>query len=264
MTIKKRFFLISLIFFFHLYAGVYASDKIKIIEKTIDGFKNIKSFYFTKKTTTGSFSVAETRGALDYFNQKMESITQVDSQLIEKVCSKGSEVYIYEGITGQWFRLSKKDYYFDQGFNKEKFFLFFKEAAQNNGFALLVSEKEGSGKDNFFVIESRIEDKRKAKKYILDNLDIIFGRNFNNALKNDLNLLDDYLTLYTTDFLNIIWVAKKNFLPKKKVKIYHQPVGSGDSLRIEENINYFDFNKEVKLELPEAAKAAPTMPRLLK
>jgi hypothetical protein len=94
----------------------------------------------------------------------------------------------------------------------------------------------------------------------LDNLDIIFGKNVNNNLKGDLDLLDDYLTLYTDDFVNIILVSKKDSLPKKKVTIYYQPVGSGDSLRIEESISYFNFNKAVKPELPEAAKAAPTMP----
>ncbi|MCF7874806.1 MAG: hypothetical protein K9L87_05595 [Candidatus Omnitrophica bacterium] len=257
---KKKLFFVSVFFFFNIFIGAYPSEKAEVVEKAIDKFKNVGSFYFTKKTITGSFSVAETRGALDYLNQKMWADTQVDNQLIKKVYSKGSKVYIYDGITGEWFKLNKKDYHFDQGFNKKKFFLFFREAAQKNGFAVSVLEKENKGEDAFFVIESRIENKGEAKKYILDNLDIIFGKNVNNNFKGDLDLLDDYLTLYTADFVNTILVSKKDFLPKKRVTIYYQPVGSGDSLRIEESISYFDFNKAVKPELPEAAKAAPTMP----
>jgi hypothetical protein len=256
---KKKLFFVSVFFFFNIFIGAYPSEKAEIIEKAIDKFKNVGSFYFAKKTITGSFSVAETRGALDYLNQKMWADTQVDNRLIKKVYSKGSEVYIYDGIAEEWFKLNKKDYHFDQGFNKEKFFLFFQEAARRNGFAVSVLEKENKREDAFFVIESCIENKREAKKYILDNLDIIFGKNVYN-IKDDLDLLDDYLTLYTDDFVNIILISKKDFLPKKKVTIYYQPVGSGDSVRIEESISYFDFNKAVKLELPEAAKAAPTMP----
>lgn len=255
---KKKLFFVSVFFLFGILVGAYPSEKAEIIEKSIDKFKNVGSFYFTKKTITGSFSVAETRGAFDYLNQKMWADTQVDNQLIRKVYSKGSEVYIYDGIIGEWFKLNKKDYHFDQGFNKEKFFLFFQEAARRNGFAVSILEKENKGEDAFFAIESRIENKEEAKKYILDNLDIIFGKNVSN-IKDDLDLLDDYLTLYTDDFVNIILVSKKDYLPKKRVTIYCQPVGSGDFVRIEESISYFNFDKTVKLELPEAAKAAPTM-----
>jgi hypothetical protein len=46
---KEKLFFVSVFFFFNMFIGAYPSEKAEIIEKAIDKFKNVGSFYFTKK-----------------------------------------------------------------------------------------------------------------------------------------------------------------------------------------------------------------------
>ncbi|MCF7873427.1 MAG: hypothetical protein K9L84_02470 [Candidatus Omnitrophica bacterium] len=257
---KKKIFFIIVSFFLNITFIVYAQNKEEIISKAIDRFAKVKSFHFDKKTITGSFSVAKTVGALDYLSQKMQAETTSDGQLIKKVYSKDSKVYIYNAIADQWFKINKNNYRFEQGFNKEKLFIFFKKEAENNGFRLRLLKDLSGPASSFFVLESRVENQDKAKRYVLDNLDIFFGNNLKQKLKDQIGLFDSYLSLYTDNFLNLIWISKKDFIVKRRKKIYQQPVGSGSLVKIEEDIKYYDFNKAFRLKIPKAAKGAPTMP----
>lgn len=253
---KRPLFSIFSIVFFSLFFAGFSENKYATIDAAINQFAGIDSHSYQKKTTTGSFSVADTSGAIDYVKQKAWAKTTADDQLIEKIYSKNKKVYIYNGITDQWFQLNFNDYYFDPGFNKNKIFLFFNRAAQSNGFELQDSNTENK---DFFVLKSKIKSRKEARKYILDNLEIIFGENFSQKLKRDINLLNDYLSCYMDNFTTIAWIRKKDFFLIKKRQAYRQPVGPGRSVRIEEDTTYYDFNEKVEVKIPKIAEQSPTI-----
>ncbi len=255
---KKKIFLITLILGAQILFPAAGENKRGIIEKSRNKFANVESLYFTQKTTTGSFSAADTFGAIDYVNEKIWAITKSGDQLIKKIYGKNSKIYIFHGISQEWFQVKRGNYHFDQGFDKDKVFLFFRKEAEDNGFILRLLKEETAGPDPCFVLESKIKDQEKAKKYLLANLETIFGDDFSRKVKKEFYLLDDYLTFYTDGFLNLIWISKKDFLPRKRKKIYNQPVGLGDSVKVQEYLVYYDFNREVKLSFPAAAQEAPT------
>ncbi|MCF7916718.1 MAG: hypothetical protein K9L61_02980 [Candidatus Omnitrophica bacterium] len=262
---KSLMFYIFIIGFFGLSFAGFSENKHAVIDAAINQFEDLKSHHYQKKTATGSFSVADTLGAIDYQNKKFRAKTISGDQLIEKIYSKNKKVYIYNGITEQWFQLNFDNYYFDPGFNKKKIFLFFNKEAQSNGFDLQFREKDLNNRSKvFFILESKIENKEKAKRYVFDNLEIIFGKNFSQKIKEDRNLLDDYLNFYIDDFTAIVWIRKKDFFLTQKKQTYRQPVGPGRSVKIEEKINYSDFNKMVQVEIPKIAKQSPVISDFLR
>ncbi len=245
---KRTILYVCILSFLSLIFLGFTESKHTLIDAVWEKFKAVKSCYFQEKTKTGSFSVADTSGAIDYHNKRLWATTSSGGQLIEKVYCRDKNVCIYNGITEQWFNIDFDAYDFDQGFNKKKVFIFFNKQAQNNGFDLkFINEKSN---DKFFILESKIKDSDQAKRYLLDNLEIIFGKKLSRQLTKNEKLLNDYLDAYTNNFINIAWVRKNDFSLEKIKQGYFQPVGPGAVIRIEKEKVYYGQDRDVKFEVP--------------
>lgn len=248
---KRAIFYVFIISFLSLVFLGFTESKQALIDAAWEKFKAAKSSYFQEKTKTGSFSVADTTGAVDYHNERLWATTSSGNQLIEKVYCRNKNVCIYNGITEQWFNMDFDAYDFDQGFNKKKVFIFFNKQAQSNGFDLkFIKENSNEKNDKFFILESKIKDVDQAKRYLLDNLEIIFGKQLSRQLTRNEKLLSDYLDSYTNNFINIAWIRKNDFSLEKIKQGYFQPVGPGAVIRIEKETVYYGQNRDVKFEVP--------------
>jgi len=106
------------------------------------------------------------------------------------------------------------------------------------------------------VIESKVIDSEKAAKFAYDFLDRFVSTQIAVMLKENKEMLQDYLKTYMQDSQSRIWIAKDSFLILKVVSRHKQLAGPDESVSVEKETSFYDFNQPVNIEIPQKALEA--------
>lgn len=69
-------------------------------------------------------------------------------------------------------------------------------------------------------------------------------------------MLNDYLNAYTQNLQTTLWISQDTFLVKKMQTAYNQLVGPSQFIPVKREVEFYDFNKPVRIKVPEQAYKA--------
>ncbi|MBU2251214.1 MAG: hypothetical protein KKH25_03080, partial [Candidatus Omnitrophica bacterium] len=125
------------------------------------------------------------------------------------------------------------------------------------GFQVEFLEEETVDGKPCYVIESKVIDSEKAARFAYEFLDRFVSPQIAVMLKENKQMLGDYLKAYMQDSQSRIWIAKNSFLILKVISRHDQLAGPGESVSIEKETSFYDFNQPVNIEIPQEALEAP-------
>ncbi|MBU1112489.1 MAG: hypothetical protein KKH93_01265 [Candidatus Omnitrophica bacterium] len=254
----KTIALFSCLFFSLIGPGLLLAQEInQVIAKSKEAQKSVNSVKIEGKTITGSIDVTDNQGLIDYSNQQFFAAEEKDSQLLRSVYVKDGIAYMYNGFVDSWLRFGSDINPVGDVFNKDKVFSQFPDNFSEAGFQVEFLEEETVDGKPCYVIESKVIDSEKAARFAYEFLDRFVSPQIAVMLKENKQMLGDYLKAYMQDSQSRIWIAKNSFLILKVISRHDQLAGPGESVSIEKETSFYDFNQPVNIEIPQEALEAP-------
>ncbi|MDD3296975.1 MAG: hypothetical protein PHU64_06390 [Candidatus Omnitrophica bacterium] len=236
-----------------LCSGVSAQELNQIItdaKKAVEGLKSVK---MKGKTLTGAVNTTHEEGAIDYGKREFFGLEKSDSKVMSMIYIEEGVTYLYNGIFQAWYKFDKSLGLFDAVFDKDKLFSFFPNSWEEAGFRVSRLADEDIEGEPCFCVKSVVIDKDKAKDFALRFLDKFVAPQIAQELKKDKEFLNSYLDLYMSGSEYTQWISKSSSLVIKTLLKHSQMTGPSESVEVETETVYYDFNKPLTLEVPKEA-----------
>jgi len=225
----------------------------EVISKAKEAMASLSSVKTKGQTITGGIDVTDEQSVIDYRRGLYYSIDKKNQKIITTVyCEKGI-TYINEMFTGAWFQFPPGVGFAGNMFNQQTLFNLFPDDTAGTGLNITFAGNETLNRELCHRIQSNIFNRELAKLYIQKSLEKFVPRHIAAALRNNPQMLDDYLNVYTQNLKATLWVSQDTFLVKKLQMTYNQIVGPGESVSVQRDVEYYDFNKQVRITIPEQA-----------
>ena len=233
---------------------LWAQGISEVIAKSKEAQNLVNSVKIEGKTITGAIDVTDSHGAIDYANRKFFAAEEKESELLRSVYVKDGIAYSYNGFDESWLKFGEDINPVGDVFNKEKVFSQFPENSSEAGFSVEFLEEETIDGKPCYVIESKVIDPGKAAKFAYEFLDRFLSPQIAVMLKENQTMLEDYLKTYMQDSQSRIWIAKESFRILKVISRHNQLAGPGESVSIEKETTFYDFNQPMNIEIPKEAE----------
>ncbi|MFA7677710.1 MAG: hypothetical protein WCY34_06025 [Candidatus Omnitrophota bacterium] len=250
---KKAMFIAIFLGCFLLCAGARAQELSQIVTNAKKATKGLKSVKMKGETLTGVVNKAYEEGAIDYSKREFFGLEKNDSKVMSMIYIKDGVTYLYNGVFQAWYKFDKSLGLFDAVFDKDKLFSFFPDSWEETGFRVSRLADEAIGDEPCFCIKSVVVDKDKAKKFALRFLDKFVAPQIAQELKKDKEFLNSYLDLYMSGSEYTQWISRGNFFVVKTALKRSQMTGPSESVKVETETVYYDFNEPIALEVPKEA-----------
>ena len=255
---SKFYLLISLtISVFYLFIGdAYGYDSAEIIKKSKKATSDLRTVKLKERSVTGSVSVTYSKGAMNYLKNEFSITEETSTTLLRKIYFKDNITYLYDGIFNNWIKFSEPVDFFAKPFNKDIWFSIFPARPQELGLKVRLLDEEIIEGLSCYQLRSQVVDEAKTKFYVSKFLGNFFPQSLLLLFKSDQGLLDRFLDTYVRSLEATLWISKKTFYVVKISNRYYQMAGANESISIENESIFYDFNKPTEVILPpEAADA---------
>ncbi len=256
MKVKEMIIGVFLFSFLIFQGNLLAQEINQVIAKSKEAQNSVTSVKIKGKTITGSIDVTDNEGEIDYTNRKFFAAEKKDLQLLRTVYVKDGIAYMYNGFVDSWLKFGQDINPVGDVFDKEKVFSQFPDNYAEAGFSVEFLEEEAIDGHPCYVIEGKVIDSEKAAKFAYDFLDRFVSTQIAVMLKENKEMLQDYLKTYMQDSQSRIWIAKDSFLILKVVSRHKQLAGPDESVSVEKETSFYDFNQPVNIEIPQKALEA--------
>ena len=258
MVRVKNFVFISFLCFSLSVAGwLYAQTPLEIIAKSKQVTAQLRSVKTKGKIITGSIDITYNESVVDYERKKFFAAEKKDQEILRSVYISDGVTYMYNGMLEGWFKFSQDISPVGDVFDKEKLLAQFPDNFEEAGFSLKFLAEEMVADEVCYLIESKVIDAKKAAEFAFKFLDKFVSSQIAVLLKENEALLEDYLEIYMSNSESRLWIAKDSFFIIKVLNEHDQITGPDESVSIRAETTYYDFNKPVKIDIPESAFSAP-------
>ncbi|MCF7907534.1 MAG: hypothetical protein K9L86_01450 [Candidatus Omnitrophica bacterium] len=254
---KKLVFISCLCLYLNFTSLLYAQSPAEIIAKTKQAVTELKSVRTEGKTVTGSIDITYNESLIDYGNKKLFAAEKKGQEVLRSAYISDGITYMYNGMLEEWFRFSQDISPIGDVFDKDKLLAQFPDNFEEAGFSVKFLDDETIGDQVCYLIESKVVDLKKAAEFAFKFLDRFVSSQIASLLKENEDLLGDYLETYMSNSETRLWIAKDSFFIAKVLNRHDQATGPDESVSIRVETRYYDFNKPVKIDVPKEAFDSP-------
>jgi hypothetical protein len=256
---KNKFYLsisLAIFIFSVIISDAYGYDSREIVKRAKRATRGLRTVKLKERSVTGSVNVTRSKGAMSYLKNEFLITEETDSTILRKIFFKDDVTYLYDGIFNNWIKFSEPVDFFAKPFNKDIWFSIFPAKPKELGLEVKLLEEEIVEGLACYQLRSRVADVSKAKFYISKFLGNFFPQSLVLLLRSDQELLDRFLDIYIRSLETTLWISKKTFYLIKISNRYHQMAGAEESVSIDNESIFYDFNKPIEINLPPEAAAA--------
>ncbi len=234
----------------------YAEDAGQIIEQAKKAANDLATVSLREKSITNLVNVTYSEGIRDYIKNEFIINEKDEVATLRAIYLKDNITYLYDGIFNEWVKFDEPVDFFAKPLDKDIWFSLFPSKPEELGLSIGLLGSETVEDNECYVLQSSVIDKEKAKFYVSRFLENFFPQSLIFILKSEPQLLDSFLDTYLKGLETTLWISKETFFLVKLINKYYQMPGEGESILIISESIFYDFNKPVKIELPQAASEA--------
>jgi len=238
-------------------SSLFAQDVTEIIDKAKQASMQLKTVKIITKTVTGSIDVSYGDSSIDYEKERFFAVEKKNGQVLRTVYVVDGIAYMYNALVDTWFKFAKEINPVGDAFDRKKVLSQFPDNYEEAGFSVEVLEEEKVEGYLCYVIESKVVDSERAAKFAFRFLDQFVSPQIAVLLRENKEMLEDYLGTYMSSSESKLWIDKNSFLIIKVFNKHRQPTGPEESVPIERETVYYDFNQTLDIKVPEEAAQAP-------
>jgi hypothetical protein len=236
-----------------LTVNISALEAPEILRRAAKATETVSTVKFKGQTLTAETDLTLEAGVIDYEQKAFHSVDYKNGKAIAATYYKEGVTYTHNIAADSWLQYPQDIGLSGDILDKNCFFKLFPDNPAEAGFVVTFAGQDSVFEENCYVIQSNVFNKDLAKVYIISELEKFLPRHIASFLRNDEPLLHDYLDIYTQQPQVTLWISQETFRIRKIKRRFWQIAGPGESLLIQREVEYYDFNQPVSVTVPPAA-----------